>query len=497
MADATSTHEPIVRCEMTISLDGFICGMEARKPPFLDDGFFRVTNWSVKHVAWQKQYGSTGDSGTTAVTDPEAQLIAERIEQTGAYVLGRRMYDSAGGRWDEKSPYHVPTFVVTNRPRESKELADGTIFHFATEGVAAAIARAKDVCREAGEGKNVHVSGGASIVQQALAAGLIDDLHIHIAPVMLGQGTRLFDNLPDRMVELERYRVVDSTDATHLSFRIPRTTEENSPMTTASKLSTVTSRDGSTIAVETVGHGAPVILIGGAFNDRSTVAALAQVLAPDFTAVTYDRRARGGSDDRSTAYALQSEIDDLAAVIAHVGGRACVFGHSSGGSLALEGVMHGLPIDRVAVYETPYLVDDTRPAPESGVRDRLVDLVRAGDREAAVTLFLQENVGVPAQMVEAMRAGGDWEFLVGNADSLPYDVLVTGDGLALPTDRLSAVTIPTLAVYGDQTWPWVAAGTQAVGAAVAEAQTLVLEGEGHDVLARPEKLLPALRKFFG
>lgn len=92
-------------------------------------------------------------------------MVTERIERTGAYVLGRRMFDSAGDEWDEASPYHVPTFVVTHRPQESRILADGTIFHFATDGVAAAIAQARQVCRAAGKGQDVHVSGGASVVQ--------------------------------------------------------------------------------------------------------------------------------------------------------------------------------------------------------------------------------------------------------------------------------------------------------------------------------------------
>src|SRR5258708_38335421 len=121
-------------------------------------------------------------------------------------------------------------------------------------------------------------------------------------------------------------------------------------MTTDFASALVASKDGTTLAVDTIGQGAPVILIGGAFNDRTTVAALAVALAPHLTAVTYDRRARGGSDDKSAdyEYAALSEIEDLAAVIEHVGGRAGVFGHSSGGVLALEGVLHGLPIDRAA-----------------------------------------------------------------------------------------------------------------------------------------------------
>ena len=200
--------ETLVSCDMTISLDGYSTGLEAAEPPFLDDGFFRVTNWVVKYFDLADQ-----------PTGPEAELVAERIETSGAYVLGRRMYDSAGDEWKAESPYKTDVFVVTHRAGEPVALKDGTTFHFVTGGVADAIERAKQACAP---GKKAHVSGGADIVQQALAAGLIDELHIHIAPVLLGQGKRLFDNLPYRMVELDCYRVVDSLDATHLSFRIPR-----------------------------------------------------------------------------------------------------------------------------------------------------------------------------------------------------------------------------------------------------------------------------------
>lgn len=493
-----TTREPIVRADMSISLDGFVCGLGALEPPYLDEGFHRVTEWAVKHFVWQEQHGLTGETSATAVTDPEAEVIAERVERTGAYVLGRRMFDSAGTEWDVESPYHVPVFVVTQRAEESRILADGTIFHFCTDGVRAAIEQAIRVCRAAGAGRDVHVSGGASIVQQALAAGLVDELHIHIAPVLLGRGVRLFDNLPAGIVELERYRVLDSADATHLAFRIPRRDAGGDESGAPARPNTreVVSRDGTVLAVDAIGSGAPVILLGGAFNDRSTVAALAAALAPDFTAITYDRRARGGSDDRAADYALRSEIEDLAAVIAEFGGRASVFGHSSGGVLALEGLMHDLPIDRVAVYETPYLADDSRPAPAPGTRARLAELVRAGERDAAVTLFLEENVGVPAEMVAGMRAADDWPFLVANAGGLPYDALACGDDLAPPTARLAALTRPILAVHGDQTWPWLAAGTRAVASAAPGARTVELPGADHGVLATPDQLAPTLREFF-
>lgn len=268
-------------------------------------------------------------------------------------------------------------------------------------------------------------------------------------------------------------------------------------MTTAITSTHITSPDGTTIAVDTTGEGTPVILIGGAFNDRSTVAALAAALAPRFTAVTYDRRARGGSDDHSTDYVAQSEIDDLATVIDYVGGRAGVFGHSSGAVLALESVLDGLPIDRVAVYESPYVINGNRPAPAADLLHRLVALLKAGDHDGATALFLQESVGLPPEMVTMMRGSDSWTFIAQQAPSLPYDVVVHRPGLQLPTAELAGIAIPTLAIYGDKTWQWLATATQAVAAAVPDAGLTVLEGEDHSILQRPQALVPALTGFFG
>ncbi|MFJ9371352.1 alpha/beta fold hydrolase [Nocardia sp. NPDC101769] len=265
---------------------------------------------------------------------------------------------------------------------------------------------------------------------------------------------------------------------------------------TNSALTTLTSSDGSAIAVETTGTGAPVILIGGAFNDRSTVAALASILAPRLTAVTYDRRGRGGSTDFSGDYAVEREIDDLATVIEHVGGAASVFGHSSGAALALEGVLRGLPIDKVAVYEMPAVVDGNRPEPPADVFDRLVAHIAAGDRDAAAELFLTEQVGVPAPMVAGMRNSPAWEFLRAQAHSLPYDVAVCGSRLRLQTDRYSTINIPALVVNGDQTWPWIQTGAQALAAAIPTARREVLSGEDHDILNKPARLEPLLTEFF-
>ncbi|MFC0865068.1 alpha/beta fold hydrolase [Sphaerimonospora cavernae] len=258
----------------------------------------------------------------------------------------------------------------------------------------------------------------------------------------------------------------------------------------------ITSKDGTTLAVDTAGQGTPVILVGGAFNDRSTVAALGAELAPAFTVVTYDRRGRGASDDSSEDYLVANEIDDLAAVIEHVGGRASVFGHSSGAVLVLEGVMRGLPIDRVAVYEPPYCADENQPKPPADVYARLKALVAAGDRDGAAELFLGELIGVPAEVIAGMKAGEEWPFLADKAPSLPYDVLVTAPWQLMPLERIAGISVPVLAVYGDQTAPGLAAATKTVAATVPGAELKVMPGEDHAVLQRPAALASILTKFF-
>jgi dihydrofolate reductase len=186
---------------MAVSVDGFVAGLDSQQPPFRGEDFHRITSWVFD--------GS----------DATKLMHAERTDNTGAYVMGRRMYDSAGDAWSVESPYKTHVFVVTHRPQEPVELKDGTVFHFVTEGgVPGAIEAAKAVCPP---GKRVHLSGGASAVQQALAADLIDELHLHITAVLVGQGIRLFDDQP-RLTELEPFRVLAADGVTHVSYRIPR-----------------------------------------------------------------------------------------------------------------------------------------------------------------------------------------------------------------------------------------------------------------------------------
>jgi len=259
----------------------------------------------------------------------------------------------------------------------------------------------------------------------------------------------------------------------------------------------VMSKDGTTLAVDAIGEGTPVVLVGGAFNDRSTVAALAAALAPGHTAVTYDRRGRSGSDDRSVGFHVRDEIDDIAAVIAHVGGRASVFGHSSGAVLALEAALHGVPVERVAVYEPALHADADLPHPSAGTLGDLKVLVAAGDRDGATQYFMSRILFVPEDVVATIRSGQGWAFLTAHALTLPYDVLLSRPWELVDRDRFGALDVPVLAMYGDRTSPALQAATCAVAESVPGAGLLAIPGEDHSVLQHPEAIGPALAEFFG
>ncbi|SDH42477.1 alpha/beta fold hydrolase [Nonomuraea jiangxiensis] len=258
---------------------------------------------------------------------------------------------------------------------------------------------------------------------------------------------------------------------------------------------TVTSADGTGIAFERAGDGPPVILVGGAFNDRTMATGLAAALAPELGGIAYDRRGRGDSGDAAT-YAVEREVADIAALIEHVGGRASVFGHSSGAILALEAARLGLPIDRLAVYEPPYVVGDRRPRPGADLADRLRALVDADRRDDTVALFLTEAVRLPAPVVDAMRAEEVWKLYLRLAHTLPYDVAVCGPGNVLRPEPLARIAVPTLAISGGRTEPWLTDGTRAVAEAVPGARHVVLEGQDHGVLGDPGSLRPLLLEFF-
>jgi pimeloyl-ACP methyl ester carboxylesterase len=250
-------------------------------------------------------------------------------------------------------------------------------------------------------------------------------------------------------------------------------------------MNTVTSADGTAIAFERTGSGPAVILIGGAFNDRTTVADLATLLAPDFTVYTYDRRGRGDSGD-TVDYAVRREVDDLAALISHAGGAAAVFGHSSGAVLALEAARAGLPITSVVAYEPPF-------APHLGdLLDRLRKLVSEDRRDEAAAMFLAEAGGAPAEVVADMRSSPMWGWFTGLANTLPYDVELC---VTVGIDSLARISVPVLAIAGGDSPPPLTLPARAVAEAVPGARQVVLAGHDHGVLQRPEDLGPILREF--
>lgn len=209
-------------------------------------------------------------------------------------------------------------------------------------------------------------------------------------------------------------------------------------------MNTLNSTDGTTIAYERSGSGPAIVFVVGAFNDHATLAPLAAELAGDFAVVTYDRRARGDSGD-TKPWSIDREVEDLDALIAEVGGRAHVFGFSSGGILALHAAARGSAISRLVCYEPPY------PFGEGNAADlptRLGELVDAGRAADAVALFQTEAIGLPPEVVAQIRRSPMFPALEAMAQSVVYDSTIT-TGSTPPT----TVATPTLVLSGAQTWP--------------------------------------------
>lgn len=252
-------------------------------------------------------------------------------------------------------------------------------------------------------------------------------------------------------------------------------------------MQTVLSADGTTIAYQRSGAGPAVVLVVGAFCDRHSTASLAARLAPTFTVYEYDRRGRGDSGD-TAPYAVDREVEDLAAVVAAADGPVRVFGHSSGAALALEAAAGGVAIDRMVVYEPPYTGRTV-----AAVAEELTALVDAGREDDAVARFLG-LVGTPPEAVGRMRAGPRWAYLRSFAATLPYDVRLCNDG-APPVRRLASVTAGMLALAGGASPAWAAEAVRAVAAAVPGGAHRVLDGQDHGVA--DDVLVPLLAEFLG
>jgi pimeloyl-ACP methyl ester carboxylesterase len=272
-------------------------------------------------------------------------------------------------------------------------------------------------------------------------------------------------------------------------------------------MSRVTSKDGTSIAYERMGSGPAVILVGGGLVDPVTGRAgrwenapLAAALAEWFTVYNYDRRGRGDSGD-TLPYDLQREIEDIQALIAGAGGSAHLYGVSSGGALALEAAAAGVAIDRLAVYEVPYSVDDYAAQAWQEYVEQLDTALSEGRRGDAVALFML-LAGSSEDQVASARSSPMWPGLEAIADTLAYDARCLGDGRP-PTSGLARITVPTLVAtgggspdshVGELPVRFYDQAADAIAASVPHAERQTIEGQTHVV--DPKAMAAVLRRFF-
>ena len=208
-----------VACHISISLDGYVAGPNQSLENPLGEGGERLHEWALATDSWQRHHGSEGGERT-----PDSDVVDEVVQDVGAYIMGRKMFGGGDGPWDEAwkgwwgddPPFHTPVYVLTHHAREPLPMKGGTTFRFVTDGIHSALEQA----RAAAGDKDVSIAGGARTVQQYLAAGLLDELYLHIVPVLLGAGERLLENVGDPT--LEPVKVVASPAVTHVKYHVVR-----------------------------------------------------------------------------------------------------------------------------------------------------------------------------------------------------------------------------------------------------------------------------------
>ncbi|GAA2816110.1 dihydrofolate reductase family protein [Saccharopolyspora taberi] len=202
-----------VFASMGMSLDGFVAGPNGGPDNALGDGGFRIHQWVFDLESWRERQSREGGA-----TNADDEIVKENFARAGAYVMGRRMFDEGEAGWPDPPPFQAPVFVLTHNPREPWVRQGGTTFTFVTDGVESAVEQA----RAAAGDKDVQISGGADVVRQALDAGLVDEVEVHVAPILLGRGVRLFDGVDPERCAFEPERVVGSPGVTHLRYRVVR-----------------------------------------------------------------------------------------------------------------------------------------------------------------------------------------------------------------------------------------------------------------------------------
>jgi dihydrofolate reductase len=209
-----------LRFQISVSLDGFIAGPDPSEEDPLGKGGMQLHEWAFKLAAWREPHGREGGE-----VNASTAIMEEALSNVGATVMGRKMFggdpgpwgeDPWDGWWGDDPPFHTPVFVLTHHEREPLEKQGGTNFTFVTDGIESALEQAK----QAAGGKDVSLGGGADVAQQYLAAGLIDVLELNVVPVLLGSGTRLFDNLGGADLGFEQVRAIEAPGVTHLKYSL-------------------------------------------------------------------------------------------------------------------------------------------------------------------------------------------------------------------------------------------------------------------------------------
>jgi pimeloyl-ACP methyl ester carboxylesterase len=263
-------------------------------------------------------------------------------------------------------------------------------------------------------------------------------------------------------------------------------------------MSMVQSSDGTPIAYTKSGNGPALILVDGAFCYREfgPSAKLARELEPHFTVYSYDRRGRGQSGD-TEPYAVDREVEDIAALVEEAGGSAFVYGISSGAALALEAADHVPGIEKVAAYEPPFVVEQSGPVLPDDFLPTLNEHVAANRRGEAAKMFMR-HVGTPRIAIAVMQLLPVWKKLKAVAHTLPYDMEILRDesrGEPIPAGRWGSVTAPTLMMSGGKSDDWMQNSARAVADALPNADYRTIEGQNH--MLKAKAIAPVLVEFFG
>jgi dihydrofolate reductase len=212
-----------LKLDISMSLDGFVAGPNITLENPLGDGGELLHEWIVRLASWREMHGQSGGE-----RDADDDFYRQGLERNGAVLMGRRMFSGGEGSWEddpnpdgwwgEEPPFHVPVFILTHHERETVPKEGGTTYNFVTDGIESAL----DQARAAAGDKDILVAGGAEVAQQYLKAGLLDEIQVHVAPVLLGGGVRLFESVGPEDAKLELDNVTGSPAITHIKYRVRR-----------------------------------------------------------------------------------------------------------------------------------------------------------------------------------------------------------------------------------------------------------------------------------